>query len=151
MGTRAMKLRLGLVLVALVVIAGMLAPAMGALAADRPPFPPPPSPGWQYGTVGYSVKYETWPAPYYRVTFHIKSPANIWFRYLYTTGPGKRAYYVTSGHQTKLFRGCIGVQAFGVNLSKFGPMTTRNVQWRAAEKSEKTQSASESAASSSAK
>lgn len=106
--------------------------ARPALAGEdqRPHFPPPPSPGWAYGPVTYSVQYKTWPVPYYEVTMYIKSGANIWFRYLYTTGPGKRAYHVSSGHRTKLYHGCIGVQAFGVQLSKFGPMTTKSVSWR---------------------
>lgn len=95
--------------------------------------PPPPTPGWPYGPVSFSMTYSDSPAPHYDLTMSIKSPANIWFRYIYTTGPGPRWYHVSSGHKTRLFPGCTAVQAFGVNLSDFGPDSTQRIPWRGGE------------------
>ncbi|MFH1060778.1 MAG: hypothetical protein V1797_19120 [Pseudomonadota bacterium] len=75
--------------------------------------PPPPTPGWAYGAVQYSVQFESGLTPNYRVTMAIKSPATIWFRYIYKEGPGPRWYQVTSGHQPRCFQSCVAIEAFG--------------------------------------
>jgi len=135
----------------LVLAVGVLSPAPAeAVETMERGGPPPPTPGWQYGPVNISMRYESSPGPYYRVTMTIKSPANIWFRYWYKNGSGPRWYHVGSGHQTKAFPGCIAIEAFGVNLSEFGPATKKFVPWRADQTNGRTSPTNEDASNSQA-